>query len=246
MRYATCCVPVSPMRKEPDHASEMISQILFGEHCTIFEIEKTKGRWAKISSQYDGYVGWCQHVHVLEITKEAYEQSNLLLAADWINAIEYKGQKMILPFGSSISDSNATINTCWPSSANTDAATITKLATTYLNTTYLWGGRTVFGVDCSGFTQMVYKFLNLPLLRDAHQQATQGKTVDFLQQAQCGDLAFFDNEEGKIIHVGLLLSNAAIIHASGKVRIDNIDNSGIINSDTGERMQQLRIIKRYL
>jgi gamma-D-glutamyl-L-lysine dipeptidyl-peptidase len=92
---------------------------------------------------------------------------------------------------------------------------------------------------------VVYKFLNIALLRDAGQQATQGEVVNFLQEARCGDLAFFDDEEGKIIHVGILLNNYQIIHASSRVRVDKIDNEGIINSDTGERAQRLRIIKRY-
>jgi gamma-D-glutamyl-L-lysine dipeptidyl-peptidase len=101
-------------------------------------------------------------------------------------------------------------------------------------------------VDCSGFCQTVYKFFNKPILRDASQQATQGEIVGFLQEARCGDLAFFDNPEGRITHVGILLSESEVLHSSVKVRIDPIDNMGIINKDTGERTHQLRIIKRYL
>ena len=127
-----------------------------------------------------------------------------------------------------------------------DAKTIKQIAFTFLNSTYLWGGKSVFGIDCSGFTQSVYKFLNIHLLRDAEQQATQGYLVGFLQQAHCGDLAFFDDEEGRIIHVGMLLNDHEIIHAAGKVRIDKIDTEGIINADTGLRTQRLRIIKRYV
>ena len=82
-------------------------------------------------------------------------------------------------------------------------------------------------------------------MRDAQQQATQGELVGFLQEAHCGDLAFFDNEEGEIIHVGILLNANKIIHAAGKVRIDKIDNEGIVDADTGQRTQRLRIIKRY-
>ena len=91
----------------------------------------------------------------------------------------------------------------------------------------------------------MYKFLNISLLRDAHLQATQGEIVNFLQEAQCGDLAFFDDVDGKIVHVGILLSSQEIIHASGKVRIDKIDNQGIVNIETGIMTHQLRIIKRY-
>ena len=128
---------------------------------------------------------------------------------------------------------------------NFNEETIRSLTTKYLNTSYLWGGRTIYGIDCSGFTQQIFKFLNIKLPRDAYQQASLGEIVGFLQEATCGDLAFFDNAEGKITHVGIMLDGATIIHASGKVRVDDIDNYGIINRDTGERTHQLRIIKRY-
>jgi cell wall-associated NlpC family hydrolase len=104
----------------------------------------------------------------------------------------------------------------------------------------------VFGIDCSGFVQQVFRFFNKNLPRDAWQQAVKGEMVGFLAEVQCGDLAFFDNEEGSITHVGLLFDEKTIIHSSGKVRIDPIDNMGIISRDTGERTHRLRIIKRYL
>ena len=124
-------------------------------------------------------------------------------------------------------------------------STIREIAFKFLNTSYLWGGKSVFGIDCSGFSQSVFKFLNIQLLRDAQQQATQGELVAFLQEATCGDLAFFDNEAGHIIHIGILLSSHEIIHAAGKVRMDKIDNEGIVNTETGQRTQRLRFIKRF-
>ena len=114
----------------------------------------------------------------------------------------------------------------------------------FLNSPYLWGGKSSFGVDCSGFTQQVFKLMGIGLPRDAYQQVSTGETVDFLQLACCGDLAFFDNENGDITHVGILLSSNSIIHASGYVRIDTIDHLGIINILTGKRTHNLRIIKR--
>jgi cell wall-associated NlpC family hydrolase len=122
---------------------------------------------------------------------------------------------------------------------------IKQIAFKFLNTSYLWGGKSVFGIDCSGYAQAVYKLLNVYLPRDAWQQAEAGTAVNFLQEAQCGDLAFFDNENGKIIHVGILLNDHEIIHSSGKVRIDKIDTQGILNLETKQRTHQLRIIKRY-
>lgn len=122
---------------------------------------------------------------------------------------------------------------------------IRNIALDYLDVPYLWGGRSKCGIDCSGFSQQVYRHFGIKLPRDAYQQAEQGEVVGFLQEVECGDLAFFDNEEGRITHVGIMLSTHEIIHASGKVRIDKIDHQGIINSETGTRTHQLRIIKRY-
>jgi cell wall-associated NlpC family hydrolase len=114
----------------------------------------------------------------------------------------------------------------------------------YENVPYLWGGKSSFGIDCSGFVQQVFKLFGKHLLRDTYQQATQGESIGFLQEVQCGDLAFFDNAEGRIVHVGILLNSETIIHASGNVRVDTMDSYGIINRNTGMRTHQLRVIKR--
>jgi gamma-D-glutamyl-L-lysine dipeptidyl-peptidase len=126
-----------------------------------------------------------------------------------------------------------------------EAALIKQNALGFLDTPYLWGGKTACGIDCSGFSQQVFKQFGIKLPRDSYQQAEAGEVVGFLMEAQCGDLAFFDNEEGRITHVGIMLGNDEIIHSSGKVRIDKIDSQGIINSETGARTHKLRIIKRY-
>lgn len=256
MSYAVCCVPVAPVRIDPDHRSEMVSQLLFGECCIITIVEKNG--WVKIVNKTDAYTGWCWQQHFQEIDDTQYYLEENNLTADWVNEIDYNGHMMWVPFGSSLTamkNGNVfwrkntvhyTGNVWDPAAAKQDTKTIKQLAYKFLNTTYLWGGKSVFGIDCSGLTQSVYKFLNVHLLRDAQQQATQGELVSFLQQARCGDLAFFDNEEGEIIHVGILLNAHEIIHAAGKVRIDKIDNEGIVDAETGKRTQRLRIIKRYI
>jgi gamma-D-glutamyl-L-lysine dipeptidyl-peptidase len=254
MSYSICVVPVAPIRKQPEHPAEMISQLLFGEYCTI--VETTKNGFTKIIVKADGYEGWCQTQHLTPTDLKEVDTSNILLAADWVHALDYNGTLMQIPFGSSIIKAADMVKLSTASSylfngkavatINLEPDTIIKLSTMFLNTPYLWGGRSVFGVDCSGFTQVVYKFFGKQLLRDANQQATQGTTVDFLQQAVCGDLAFFDNEVGEIIHVGMLLSPNKIIHAAAKVQTDDIDNGGIVSTQTGLRTHTLRIIKRYL
>ncbi|MBK7884231.1 MAG: C40 family peptidase [Chitinophagaceae bacterium] len=246
MIFLTCCVPVAPMRLEAGHRVEMISQLLFGE-CAVL-LDKQPGGWIKVKSKSDEYTGWCQQAHLQEISVDSYNLDKYSLTADWAADLIYNKYTMKIPMGSILTgmDSGKFKGNLWdPFSAIKNEENIKQLAFKFLNTAYLWGGRSVFGVDCSGFTQSVYKFLNIPLLRDASQQATQGELIDFLQQAKCGDLAFFDDDDGSITHVGLLLNDHEIIHAAGKVRVDKIDSQGIINADTGLRTQKLRIIKRY-
>lgn len=253
--FAICCVPVSPMRAEPAHRSEMVSQQLFGEPCMV--IERGKDHWIKIQSRYEGYEGWCQDGHVAIIEENQYLAAGNELMNEWINEVNFNGQKMIVPFGCSLtaihSDEarwkNNTVHfngSRWNiAHAVINEETIRKIALQFLNTAYLWGGKSVFGIDCSGFAQTVYKFLNVQLPRDAYQQAGLGEAIGFVMEAKCGDLAFFDNAEGRITHVGIMLNDHEIIHASVKVRIDKIDSQGIINQDTFERTHNLRIIKRY-
>lgn len=233
---ARCIVPVAPMRDSPSHRSEMVSQLVFGEPCKIHE--EGEG-WLRIHSDYDGYEGWCQRGQ-LELHNAVAKPYYL---SDWSATIDFNGTDMRIPFGSYCrpSDPHA-----WnPSEHAVNEKELLEVAFSFLNTGYLWGGRSVFGVDCSGFVQTVFRFFNIRLLRDASQQATQGESLGFLQEAKCGDLAFFDNAEGKITHVGLLLNDKEILHSSVKVRVDEIDNHGIINRETRERTHKLRLIKRY-
>ena len=252
MKYAVCSVPLSPLRNQPYHNVEMISQQLFGERCIILE---TVTGWAKIKCEYDGYEGWCQDSHLQEIDAELFESRKL--TAGWVNEIYYDGEKIIVPFGSSLEtfrkgkanwqNKLVTYNGEFynPDKEKINKKNIQWIARKYLNTSYLWGGRSVYGIDCSGFTQAVYKFLNICLPRDSWQQAEQGETIKSLDETNCGDLCFFDNEEGRITHVGILLNQHKIIHSLGKVRIDEIDNIGITNNETQLRTHKLKMIKRY-
>ena len=249
MTYAVCVVAVAPLRKESSHRSEIISELLVGEFAII--LEETKD-FTKVKCLYDGYEGWCQRSQ-LEKVNEMIETNYFLL--DDIGNIEVNDQSCRISCATPIFKTDAYFGrfhfnyknvSGWNASeAMFSEDNIKLISYKFLNVPYLWGGKSVFGIDCSGLTQQVFKLFNIKLERDAYQQAEQGEVVGFLQEAKCGDLAFFDNEDGKIVHVGVLLDNQTIIHASGKVRIDKIDNAGIINNDTGERTHRLRIIKCY-
>lgn len=254
MAFVICIVPAAPLRKEDAHRSEMISQLLFGELAEV--LEETKS-FTKIRCAYDGYEGWCQSNQLAAIEETKANTFSKEITPDWDTRISINDQPMHIPLGSStgfLKDGQAVIqkfhmiykgNSFDPETAVISADAIKAKALQYLNTPYLWGGRSVYGIDCSGFVQQVFRYFNIVLPRDAYQQAGEGEPVGFLQEAQCGDLAYFDNEEGRITHVGILFNQDTIIHASGKVRIDKIDTMGIVNGDTGERTHKLRLIKRY-
>lgn len=254
MSFVVCVVPVAPLRKEDTHRSEMISQLLFGEMAEVLEENKS---FTKLRCLFDGYEGWCQSNQLTAIEDAIVGKDPNQISDEWDTLIDFNSGPMHLSLGSSLGllqDGNARIGKYsfsysgrrWnPATALFTEDAIKQRAIQFLNTPYVWGGRSVYGIDCSGFVQQVFRFFNKNLPRDAWQQATLGELVGFLEEAQCGDLAYFDNEEGRITHVGILLNTDTLIHASGKVRIDKIDNMGIVNMDTGERTHQLRIIKRY-
>jgi hypothetical protein len=253
VKYAVCCVPVSSLRTEPNHYCEINTQLLFGEICLV--IEAGPENWIRIKCDFDGEEGWCHNSHVQELVNTAGTiHAPALYAPEWVNEVEFRGQSMKLPYGSSwpVQNGDNIVNGLklpavkWkPKVSEINADSIKTIAFNFLNTTYLWGGKSVFGIDCSGFAQTVYKLLGKQIRRNARDQVLSGEPIGFLQEAVCGDLAFFDDEEGKIVHVGILLDKEEIIHASGKVRIDKIDNMGIVNVDTGKRTHRLRVIKRY-
>jgi gamma-D-glutamyl-L-lysine dipeptidyl-peptidase len=235
MQYAICSVAAAPVRKEDAHRSEMVHQLLFGE--TVKILEEKEG-WFRVQGTYDGYEGWITQHMLTEIDKEIAEAKVSFVSTGLCN-------KLMTPDGL-VKDTNYTYEGDHRRVGEKfDTDLLLQIVHPWLNAPYLWGGRSFMGVDCSGFVQVVFKILGIPLLRDAYQQATEGQKVDNLTDAIIGDLAFFVNENDRIIHVGILLSDKEIIHASGKVRIDPIDEKGIINKDTKQRTHTLHSIRRY-
>lgn len=254
MRFGVSILSIVPMRTEPSDISEMVNQILFGEQYKILEQRK---KFSRIRLSHDKYEGWICNKQVNEVDKETYK--NLLSArkiytTDILDIIKSDSFQTIV-LGSvlpelnknkfSISSNTYSFEGEW-SFKLTDKQMIVENAMMFLNSPYLWGGRTPFGIDCSGFSQIVYRLNGINLPRDAYQQAEIGTTLSFVEESEAGDLAFFDNNDGKIIHVGIVLENNYIIHASGKVRIDRIDQQGIFNIEEGTHTHKLRLIKSII
>jgi len=232
-----------PLRSEQSSSSEMVSSLLFGETCLL--IEETV-EWINVSCDHDGYQGWIPQSYVRPAL-DNFREWNRKVAVHGAIMQNSTGRIDLSP-GSIIPNDlecNLSGSVFRYSDArvfepeNADAA---GLANLFLHTPYLWGGRSVWGIDCSGLVQVVYGILGKPLPRDASQQVNTGSAVSFAEQ-QSGDLAFFEKDE-RITHVGIVLSDNRIIHASGKVRIDFLTESGIINSETGQNTHALSCIKR--
>lgn len=252
--FAICNLAIIPLRAEPSDRSEIVSQVLFGEH---FEILETQKQWSKIKLQFDDYQGWVdfkQYQIISEKNSESLTNDAIILNSDLIDYVTKPKNILIpIPLGASLSFLNHTEinveNFEFEGLKTTGIKPKSDLIATafmYLNAPYSWGGKTPFGIDCSGFTQMVYKLNGYCLFRDAAQQSTQGNSLSFIEESEAGDLAFFDNEEGKIIHVGIIMENNYIIHASGKVRIDRLDHLGIYNAELNKHTHRLRVIKKII
>lgn len=252
--FGICNLAIIPVRAEASDRSEQVTQLLFGEHFKIIEMT---AKWAQVELAYDNYIGWIDVKQYQPITEEYYDILNntpIVLNADLVEYITTPNNQLTsITLGASLSFlDNEEINTSKYSfegikvCGEKPKSELIKTAFMYLNAPYLWGGKTPFGIDCSGFTQMVYKLNGYKLLRDASEQATQGDALSFIEESEPGDLAFFDNEEGNIIHVGIMMENNYIIHASGKVRIDRLDHLGIYNAETNRHTHKLRVIKKVI
>ena len=269
MEYGICLHSVIPVRAEPSHKSEMVTQVLFGE---LYLVTGKENTWLKIKLSFDGYEGWIDLLQANPVGEQDYLRlagSETSITMELVQLISYETGRSMIPLvlGSSLPAldelrmrvgqdlffyeglvSESLLNKAGHTHQNylKTRQQLTGESMLYLNAPYLWGGRTPFGIDCSGFVQMVYKLQGLKLLRDASQQATQGEVVSLLAEAAPGDLAFFDDAEGNITHVGMLIDRNRIIHCSGKVRIDPIDHEGIYCAKLQRYTHKLRLIKRII
>lgn len=247
MKKLVCECAIAPLRKEPTDRSEMVSQALFGESMMVLdELEK----WYLVRMSHDNYEGWVDKKQVAILMSNVQELNEIKHLSSLYSLVRRSEKVFVLPAGAILGqmvDSEIEIIQAYPNQESQKRG-ISDYALMFRETPYLWGGRTFMGIDCSGFTQIVFRLAGINLQRDAYQQAEQGDLVSFVDEATTGDLAFFENKEGRIMHVGMIIkeknSETKIIHASGKVRIDNIDHIGIFNAETNSYTHSLRLIKR--
>lgn len=248
MQYGICNLGIVPLRSGPDDKNELVSQLLYGD---IFIVVETQTKWCKIRTAFDNYEGWIDCNQFLEISEEDYlnlDKSSPKIVSDLVEYVTHFDRSLIpITLGCDVQAASLMKHTRSNeiSIQKPSKSALVETAVLYLNAPYLWGGKTPFGIDCSGLAQMVYKINGIKLPRDASQQVEQGEMLSFIEETRPGDLAFFDNDEGEIVHVGIIMKNNYIIHAHGKVRIDRLDHRGIVNKkNSGGYSHYLRAIKK--
>jgi len=255
--YGVCRLSVMPVRADASDRSEQVTQLLFGEHYEVLAFNKDR-KWCQIRIEYDQYEGWIDASQHTSISREYFDylsRTEFKITLDITTTMLYNKSPMVVLMGSMIPISSSELFKMEEQFAfNGEAKNLGQkrefeylknIAFRYLNAPYAWGGKHPFGIDCSGFTQMVFKICGYKLFRDARQQVNQGKQIEF-ENLKPGDLLYFKNKEGQIIHTGIALPDHKVIHASGRVRIDHLTDEGIVNIDTKIFTHSLASIRRVL
>lgn len=261
MSFGIADLSIVPMRSEKSERSEMVSQVLFGE---LYEVIEAEEKWVYIRLLHDGYEGWIDRKMYMPVTDEyaaRYSAEEPMLTTEVFNIVVKEGDygnKLVVagsvfPFLDAGSrkmqigeDTYTLVSKLKDVGIDSLRDLIIGYALMYYNTPYLWGGRTPYGIDCSGLVQMVYRMAGMNLPRDASLQVAEGQDFSFVEEALPGDLAFFGDETGAITHVGIIWEQNRIIHASGRVRVDKLDHQGIFNEDLKRYTHNLKVIKRMI
>lgn len=250
MQHGICSLSIIPVQESPDGNSGMLTQLLYGE---LYKILESRKYWSRIRVQLDRTEGWIRNnqLHLLEESEyhNLEKETALGCASDLISHVF--GENGILypvPLGASVGRARILAHQheggIFPENPPKEA--LVGAALLYLGSPELTGGRSPFGIDAGGLSQMVYKTHGLLLSRNPDEQATQGIPLSFIEESQPGDLAFFDGPEGIINHVGIIMKDNYIIHCHGKVRIDRLDHTGIFNTELRNYTHPLRVIKKML
>ena len=256
--YGVCRLSIVPVRAEASDKSELTTQLLFGDHYEVTDATKDK-KWLRIRSNFDQFDGWLDAKQHHPVSQEYYEYLNradFKITTDVTASLLYNKSPQIILLGSMIPISSSELFKMEEQFAfNGEAKNLGQkreyeylknVAFKYLNAPYLWGGKSPFGIDCSGFVQMVFKICGYRLFRNSWQQSNQGKSFRDIEQGKPGDLVFLKNAEGKVNHVGIMLEGDRIIHASGKIRVDHLNEEGILNLETKIYSHQFSHIRRIL
>lgn len=256
--YGYCRLSLVPVRGEARESSEMVTQLLFGDLYQVLEYTPNR-EWLRIRAEADGYTGWIGyklHHAVTEAFYQEAQQRQQNVSLEICGRLHLPGQLLHIVMGSNLplteqglfstDDRIKFEGKTYVIRKIKDTGVLKEFAFQYIDTPYLWGGKSPFGIDCSGLMQMVFKLGGYSLQRDASQQAKEGLAVESLTAAQEGDLAFFHNAQGRITHVGMVLENGKIIHASGRVRVDRLDEKGIYNEQEKTYSHTLSHLRRII
>jgi len=252
VKKGICHLSIVPVRAEANDRSELVTQLIFGDLYHVLAFDESK-KWCKIKIEQDQYEGWIdakQRFEITDNTFDTWKKATKQYVSNFYAIIRMNEIEFVIPEGATIAlnegiqfkseDFNFSF---YGSLRNYEKSEITKVAKRYEGSPYLWGGKTHFGIDCSGFVQQVLKQCDIVYPRDAYQQVELGELIT-LGNAQKNDLAFFQNKDGKIIHVGIMIDESHIVHAHAKVRVDRIDENGIWNDEMNDYSHRLHSVKR--
>lgn len=251
MQYGLGHLSVIPIRETPDPMAAMVSQVLYGD---AFKIKEERKYFSRVQLAFDGFEGWVKNDQIKKISEEEFlsiaSSTSPIFNQDFLSYVTRKQNELVPVVLGSRLDSCEILEHHLEgkplSSSDWKKSNLVDTALLYLNSPFLDGGRTPFGIDSSGLTQMVYRINGQKLQRTTEEQSTQGEALSFIEESEPGDLAFFDNSDGTINHVGIILKDNYIIHACGHVRIDRLDHTGIFNTAKRIYSHNLRVIKKVV